>query len=200
MIRAFIAVPMPPEVVRAATDMRTRCSKIRGAVRWVAPEKIHLTLKFLGDMDADRVAPVGKALAGVAAAAGAFRLAAGGLGVFPSVKRPRVLWMGIRGETAPLIVFARQLDDALTGLGFAAERRPFKAHLTLGRFTAKCDPRQLADTLLSAADADAVPFSAGRVILFQSELKPSGAVYTPLAAVPLTGGDEWGSRAPGCHS
>ena len=189
VIRTFIAVPVPPDVVRAAAEARARCGHIRDAVRWVPPERIHITLKFLGDTETDRVAAASALLKRAAAATAPFRLVAGGLGVFPTVKRPRVLWMGITGDTAPLITFARQLDAELTSLGFAAERRPFKAHLTLGRFTAKSDPRRLVDTLLAAAGGAAAAFSAERVVLYQSELTPSGAVYTPLAAVSLTGGD-----------
>ena len=187
MIRAFIAVPVPVDVKRAAESARARCSDIQGSLRWVAPANIHLTLKFLGDVDMSRVAAVTALLADTVSVA-SFALASGGLGVFPSVKRPRVLWMGVAGETARFIDFARLLDARLADLGFAKERRPFRAHLTLGRFKGKTDPKRLAGVLLAAAGTDSVPFEADRVILFQSELKPTGAVHTPLAAYPLTAG------------
>jgi len=187
MIRAFIAVPVPVDVTRAAETARARCSSIEKALRWVAPERIHLTLKFLGDVDMARVAAV-NALLEDAASARPFALTAGGLGVFPSVKRPRVLWMGVTGETARLIDFARLIDARLADLGFEPEKRRFRAHLTLGRFKGKTDPKRLTDVLVSAAGNEGVAFTADRVILFQSELKPTGAVHTPLAAYPLTAG------------
>ncbi len=187
MIRAFIAVPVPVDVIRAAEAARTRCSEMSGGLRWVASERIHLTLKFLGDVDMSRVAAVKTLLAGAVSAA-PFALAVAGLGVFPSVKRPRVLWMGVTGETARLIDFAWRLDARLAALGFAQEKRPFRAHLTLGRFKKKTNPKRLADLLLAAAGTDSVAFVADRLILFQSELKPTGAVHTPLAAYPLTAG------------
>ena len=141
-------------------------------------------------MATDRVGAVSDLLENVAGAAGPFQLKAGGLGVFPTVKRPRVLWMGITGDTAPLIAFARNLDARLAGLGFAEETRPFRAHLTLGRFKAKTDARRLTQILLDAAEIEPAAFSADQVILFKSDLKPSGAVHTPLAAIPLTDGDK----------
>lgn len=184
-IRTFIAVPVPETVRRAAADVRTRCAAIARDLRWVAAERIHLTLKFLGDVDPDQVAVIRRRLAETATA-GPFRLAARGLGVFPTVKRPRVLWMGIAGDTAPLIAFARRLDAALADAGFPPEKRPFRAHLTLGRFKGRTDPRQVADLLVSAAP-ETVRFDADEMVFYQSDLTPSGAVHTPLAAFPLTG-------------
>jgi len=199
-IRAFVALPVPAVVGRVAANARTLCTGIDGVVRWVAPERIHLTVKFLGDMDDGNVPAIHALLTETAAATGPFRLAVGGLGVFPSVKNPRVLWMGITGDTPALVDFARQLDTALTTLGFAAESRPFRAHLTLGRFKAKTDPQQLVDIMASGGEMTAASFLADRVVLYQSELKPSGAVYTPLTEVPLSGGDGASSRPPDRHS
>ena len=133
-IRAFIAVELPPAVREAVEGVvRELRSGIGDGVRWVRPEGVHLTLKFLGDIDAGSVPAVSRAMAQCAASAAPFDLFLEGVGVFPNARRPRVIWIGLGGALEPLLALQHSIDRELEGLGFARERRPFTPHLTLGR-------------------------------------------------------------------
>ena len=133
-IRAFIAVELPPAVREAVEGVvRELRSRAGDGVRWVRPEGVHLNLKFLGDIDADSVPAVSRAMAQCAASAAPFDLFLEGVGVFPNARRPRVIWIGLGGALELLLALQHSIDRELEGLGFARERRPFTPHLTLGR-------------------------------------------------------------------
>ncbi len=118
-----------------------------------------------------------------------FALGTGGVGVFPGIRRPRILWIGLKGDTAPLIAFQQRLESRLEGLGFPLETRPFKAHLTIGRARGPVNPKTLATLMEAVGAAESLPLTADRLILFQSELFPTGPVYTALEKADLTGTD-----------
>ena len=152
-------------------------------VAWVAAENLHVTVKFLGSVEEARLADVIAALRHVAAVS-AFEVEIRGLGAFPSLSRPRVLWAGAPGSPA-FTRLAEGVDQALVALGFPPEARGFTPHVTLGRVR---EPRR-NDALTAALEAaDARPFGplrVERVSLMRSDLSPRGARYTELAAVPL---------------
>ncbi|HXG01903.1 MAG TPA: RNA 2',3'-cyclic phosphodiesterase [Candidatus Binatia bacterium] len=184
-VRAFVAVLLSDEV-RAALAAEIRYLQSRAPdVAWVPPENLHLTLKFLGAVEEERVPLVGRALAAVAARMDAFDLAIAGLGAFPSVTRPRVLWAGISAGAEALACLAGEIEDALAALGFAREERPFAGHVTLGRVRV---PRR--DPVLGEALAAGLRRPFGRTVvdrltLIRSDLSPRGARYTPLDSWPL---------------
>ena len=184
-IRAFIAIPLPRVVIDRARELQSRLRAEGLRLRWVRPRAIHLTLKFLGDIERARIAEIETALAAAAGFTGPLKLAAQGLGVFPGVKRARVLWMGIAGETPALLTLQRHLETGLVPLGFKAEKRRFNAHLTLARAKGRLDPRRLVRCLETLGGFAAVPFEAREIVLFQSALKPDGAVYTRLVSKNL---------------
>lgn len=184
-IRAFIAVPLPRPVIDRARELQARLRETGLRLRMVRPQAIHLTLKFLGDIDRARIAGVETALAATAGSTGPLDLAAKGLGVFPGVRKARVLWMGIAGQTPALLAVQRHLETGLVPLGFKAERRRFNAHLTLARAKGRLDPGKLVRCLESFGGFEAVPFEAREIVLFRSELKPDGAVYTRLVSKNL---------------
>ena len=188
MVRAFLALDPPEEVLREIGRVQSRLKKtVRGDVRWVRPDSIHLTLKFLGDIREESVKSI-SALAGKAAVEVApFELAIGGAGVFPDMKRPRVIWLGMDGETERLAIFQNGLERALAEIGFPAEARPFRPHLTLGRIRSPKGLGGLAEALKQAeTDAD-TRFTASGLCLLKSDLTPQGAIYTRLAVYPFTG-------------
>jgi 2'-5' RNA ligase len=157
-------------------------------VVWVAPENFHLTLKFLGGIDTGRVPDVDKALADAVAGRSPFQLTLRGLGAFPSVGRPRIIWAGIADGAAELAAVAARVDHALVPLGFPAEERPFSAHVTLGRVrTPRRNPR-LSQALSAAADVELITVPVARVSLMRSDLSPRGARYSELAGHPLGAG------------
>jgi 2'-5' RNA ligase len=105
--------------------------------------------------------------------------------VFPGIKRPRVIWTGVSGQVNQLFGLQKRLEDNLDGLGFPKENRPFKVHLTFGRVKNRLDPKRLGDALSEFSGFESAEFVADRVILYKSDLKPAGAVYTKLVEAVL---------------
>ena len=190
-IRAFIAIELSDDAKRALTALiqSLRGRRIDG-LRLVRPEGIHLTLKFLGDIDASRVPRIADALAVVSARHTPFRLTLAEPGFFPNADRARVLWIGVGGDMHQLRQLQRDVDETLAALGFAAEKRPFNPHLTIARMrdsAARADRRRAADAIAAYPLPDGIAISANAVSLMQSELRPGGAVYTRIAHAPLSG-------------
>lgn len=154
-------------------------------IRWVRPRGIHLTLKFLGDIDRKDLDPLGVALTKVAEGVRAFTLRGAGLGVFPDAHRPRVIWVGLAGDVRDLLTLQGRLEAHLAPLGHARERRPFRGHLTLGRVKGRLDTPCLIKHLEALKDFCTDPFVVRSIVLFQSTLRPQGALYTRLAEARL---------------
>ena len=188
IIRAFIAVPLSDEVKSGLADVaRTLAASIpRGAVRWVRPEQIHLTLWFLGDTPTDQLAAVQRGMDVAAESNLPFTLHLGDLGCFPSFQRPRVIWIGLAGEEGRLASLKVALDAQLLALGRIPENKPFRAHLTLGRVKDERDVRGVEWT--AEIPHLAVPITT--LHLIESQLRPDGPVYTIRHTSPLTGGSK----------
>lgn len=180
MPRLFVAVPFPGSLWDKFVDVRARFAG--EALKWVPAENLHLTLKFLGDVQDDRL-PAACAATRRAASGPAFDVAWEGLGVFPSARRPDVVWVGAGAGRAPLERLAARVEAAFVEAGFAPESRPFHAHLTLARVKRG---RPLEG--LEASDWAAAKFGADAVreiALMRSDLRPSGPVYQAVDVVPL---------------
>ena len=175
-IRAFIAVDLPPAVKRALAGVATTLGGRvpRGAVRWVRPEQMHLTLRFLADTPVDRLPALAAALDALAAGHAPFTLHMTDVGCFPNARRPRVVWVGLGGEEAKLLALVTALEAALRPLGWPPEDKPFRAHLTLGRVK---DERATQGVDWSA-DVPALEVPVTAVHLIESQLRPDGSVYT----------------------
>jgi 2'-5' RNA ligase len=157
-------------------------------VVWVAPANFHLTMKFLGAVEPQRVADVDRALGDAVTGLSAFDLALRGLGAFPTVAKPRIIWAGVADGAAELSAIAARVERALSPLGFPAEARPFSAHVTLGRVrTPRRNPR-LAAALAASGDVELARVPVARVSLMRSELSPRGARYSELAGHALAAG------------
>lgn len=155
---------------------------------WVAPDNLHVTLKFLGSVAPDRLDAIIEAVGRVARAAAPFAVVVQGLGAFPTPARARVIWAGITAGATELAVLAARVEEALAPLGFDRETRAFSAHVTLGRVRApRRDPR-LVCALERAGSAEFGRFEVDRLWLMRSELSPLGARYTPLESWPLGSG------------
>jgi RNA 2',3'-cyclic 3'-phosphodiesterase len=155
------------------------------AVKWVAAPALHITLKFLGECDERQVDTLTAALSGLGERHAPIDIYLTEIGAFPNFRRPRVVWVGMTGENR-LRALARDIDQALAPLGFAAETRAFQAHLTLGRVRAEMTP---ADSAALAAEARTFrpvgAFTVQTVDLMRSELGAGGSRYSVMAAVPL---------------
>ncbi len=185
-MRTFLAIALPPAVSRNIEAIQNRLKRrLQGDIRWVRPAGIHLTLKFFGEVVPEAVEKIATAVAGPAAATAPFVLEARGLGAFPDVTRPRVIWLGVAGETGALLSLQRNLEQALSGAGFPREERPFRAHLTLGRVKVPKGILGLVQAVETGGDEGAGKIPVGEVTLFKSELTPRGAIYARLAAFPL---------------
>ncbi len=186
-IRAFIAIDMPDDVTAALNRLQQELKSLRLNVRWVRPENIHLTLKFLGDIKPADIETIGEAMADAVEGRPPFMLTLSGIGFFPGVNRPRVIWVGLGGETRHLTDLQTHLADRLAAVGFPREKRSYQAHLTLGRIRQAKRSGQFKPVLQQFSDWGDREFSADRIGLLRSDLKPSGAVYTVLKQVKLSG-------------
>jgi RNA 2',3'-cyclic 3'-phosphodiesterase len=184
LIRAFIAVEIDPQVIgRISSAIDQLRSQIFG-VRWAAAENFHLTLRFLGDVEEARIDAIGAALEDHLHLFPRFSINAKGLGVFPDMRRPRVLWVGLAASELASLV--SELQSTLERFGFAAETRSFTPHLTIGRWR-QIDraPKSLGPSLESWKDYPFGATNVDEVILFQSLLNSKGAVHTRLRTVTL---------------
>lgn len=184
MIRAFIAIEIDPQLVReistAVTDLKPRIA----GIRWVSQTNFHLTLKFLGDIEENKIEPIAQALELALRPFPRFTINAKGLGVFPDLRRPRVLWIGLEGKK--LLELASKVETALDPLGFLPEKRGFQPHLTIGRWRQfDRSSSKFADELEKWQGHEFGESTVAKVIFFQSELKREGAIYRPLKVVTL---------------
>lgn len=183
-MRAFIAIDISDEQ-KAALDRIEAHLKYAGAdVKWVKPENIHLTLKFLGEITEEKASQVRASLDQIAAGMKSFQVTIKDIGAFPKIEHPRVVWAGLDKGASETAALAGRIDEALARLGFAREERPFSPHLTIGRVRSPLNKAKLAEKISSASakqDLSAVsPHAVSSVILFKSTLTPHGSIYTKL--------------------
>jgi 2'-5' RNA ligase len=193
-MRLFVAVDLDERVRGAAAacgrDLRDQVESGRrrlapAGASWVAPQNMHLTLRFLGEVDEERAAQLSRSIAQPFETA-PFELALGGLGLFPPAGRPRVLWIGVSEGAAQVAEVYREVERRLDLLGFEREERPFRAHLTLARF------REPASIEVRTLVGQGMGAEAGRclvrdVVLYESRLSPKGPTYNALAHGRLGG-------------
>ncbi|HZY44480.1 MAG TPA: RNA 2',3'-cyclic phosphodiesterase [Anaerolineae bacterium] len=191
-IRTFIAIELPQAILDQLSEIQARLkSAVPGhAMRWVKPDSIHLTLKFLGQTPDDQIGLITSSMKAGLAGHPAFTLEISGAGCYPTVQRPRVIWIGVHEDQNAKHLSAVQhaVESSIAPLGYPTERRDFSPHLTLGRVSHEVQPADLKK-IGAAIGANAVGllgrFEVIQVALIRSDLKPHGAVYTILARAPL---------------
>ena len=189
VIRAFIAIDLTPEIIQHLEQVSVQLKKrLEGVpVRWVPVDNIHLTLKFLGDVSLANVEMLKKILQTEVDAHHAFEISVGGLGAFPSPRRPRVVWVGVEAPTE-LTVVQNGVENAMARLGYAREERPFSPHLTLGRVSRNAvgrDERLIGESIEAIKLGFLGVARVNEVHLYKSDLHPNGAVYTRLFTASL---------------
>jgi len=188
--RLFVAVELPGPALQALEQLQRELQRqVPRGLRWVRPEGIHLTLKFLGETPRERVPAINDALAAAVRGVGPHELLLGAMGTFGSRGSPRVLWVDLDGDTETLETLQRRADRALDAIGFPAEKRPFAAHLTLARVREE-SAREVAEPLAQAVRSVSVPqprIPVQAISLILSKLGPGGAQYTRLDSWPLAG-------------
>lgn len=188
LLRAFIASDIPPEIKQAISSQTTSLRKESGrAVRWVTPENIHLTLKFLGEVSASNLELLAQALRAECAQTTSFTVSVEGLGCFPNPRRPRILWVGLTAPPA-LNRLQHQVEAIAARLGYPPEDKPFSPHLTIGRVREQASPAELQSLrilLEQTTVASLGTFTIQEIHLYKSDLKPEGPIYTRLATARM---------------
>lgn len=188
--RLFVALSPDPatrsRLAAAAAALRAALGPAARDLRFVPAASLHLTLRFLGDVEAARIAEVAAAVTAAAAGAPPLALEVRGGGAFPDARRARAAFLAVHGDLGPLGALAAALEDGLVAAGFPAEHRPFRAHLTVARARDRRRPGGLAEALAAAAP-EPIPWLAREVTLFESHLGEGGARHDPLRVAPLGG-------------
>lgn len=184
VIRTFICIEIPESIKSRINELQETLRQIEAQVSWTKPSNIHLTLKFLGGVEASRIERVSKALERAANGISPFRVEVSDAGCFPSPRSPRVLWVGFSNIPDGLKQIHRNIEDQLAREGFEREKRTFSPHLTIGRIRTPSNAARVADALI-AAGFEPEAFTATEVILMRSDLKPSGSIYTSQAVIHL---------------
>jgi len=187
-LRSFIAIELPESTQSVLSDIQKEFKKSDVDVRWVRPENIHLTLKFLGTIEESMVRTITDVLQKASASHGMFPLTLAGVGVFPGVRSPRVVWVGTK-ESDVLTGIQRDIEEGLSSLGFEREKRTYTAHLTLGRFKSERGKHVLMELLETYREREFGSFDVRTLSLMKSELGPTGAKYTRMAEFRLSKGN-----------
>ena len=180
-IRTFVALELGPEMRQAIAQLVGRLGPRVSRARWVRPENVHLTLRFLGSSSPEQIEGLQPALAEAARACGPTDAPVAGLGTFPERGRPRLLWLGI-ALPGPILALQAACEDAAVTAGFPPETRPFRPHLTLARFRERVPRPDLPPADLGAARLETL-------VLFRSDLRHGGAVYSALHRLALGGAE-----------
>jgi len=183
-MRTFIAVDLPQEIKQKIDAVSASLKKQGGRVSWVRAANLHLTMKFLGEIDDGLLPDLKRALQQQISQIPRFQFSLKDLGAFPNLHKPRVIWIGIDSGVEELTDLAIKVDEATHSLGFEKENRPFSAHLTIARVK---DPRTVTDLIAEVQNSlfESEPIPADEVIIMKSQLTPHGAIYTPLERIKL---------------
>jgi 2'-5' RNA ligase len=184
-IRSFIAIEVPQALKSRMDELQQELRRAEADVKWVRPEGIHLTLKFLGSIRQEDVERISQSISPAIAGWKPFEVRVQGMGCFPNPRNPRVVWLGMDRGKEILTALQQAVEKKMAELSFPPEGRPFSPHLTLGRVRSSRGKRELAQAIEKHRGAEVGTFQAREVFLFRSELRPSGAVYTKLREFPM---------------
>ena len=188
-IRSFIAIELPRELRLGLSQLQSRLKQAgQPGIKWVDPNGIHLTLKFLGNIAAARTGEITGAIEQAARGIAPFQLGLGEMGAFPSLSRVQVIWVGIGGEVTKLSQLQKNLESSLAPLGFTPESRPFTPHLTLARLRQRVptgDGKDLGQLIAATRPETTYTFKVNAINLIRSQLTREGATYSRLSAVGL---------------
>ncbi|HBQ38923.1 MAG TPA: RNA 2',3'-cyclic phosphodiesterase [Candidatus Omnitrophica bacterium] len=185
-MRAFLAVELPADIRRSLADLQSQLAKTRADVKWTEEENLHITMRFLGEITGPQRQGLEEMLRRAASRHHATTVQLDGLGAFPSVDSPRVLWVGIREGQEELTKIAQEIEQGVTALGLPKEDHQFSAHVTLGRVRSPKHRAQLVAAMRAVTWTRPEPFMATHLTLFQSTLTSAGARYTPLVKFPYS--------------
>lgn len=181
VIRSFLAFKLPPDIKREVQLILEDVRRSDLNAKWVKVDNIHLTVVFMGDIREEDVPAIREEIKGASLGSGPFNISLKGMGVFPNARRPRVLWLGLDGEIERISSLRDRLQEQLQPFGIKKEKRPFRPHLTLGRFRKPGrGGSRLGDIISQYKDLEGPICPLEELILFKSELRSQGAIYTKL--------------------
>jgi len=184
-IRSFIAIELSPTIKAHIEEIQNKLKSSTSDVRWVRPEGMHLTLKFLGNIEEEKISALSDVVTQCTSDITSFSLTVHTLGAFPNEKNPKVIWVAASDDSGNLSTLQQTLEYRLSTMGFKVEKRAFSPHLTLGRLKSPKGKKELCNNLSDHKQLECGTFEAREVCLFKSELKPRGAIYTKLKVFPL---------------
>lgn len=182
-VRTFVCLQLPAFARDRLASIQQRLRESGAQVGWVKPHNIHLTLKFLGSVPAERLQEVVRAVQRAAVPAPPIALELTVLGCFPDRQAPRVVWVGLKQRPEELKKLQQRVERELVAIGFPAESRPFSPHFTLGRVRSNRNIRKLV-AAMQAERLEPLRFQAVEVVVMASRLHASGALYTPVSRIP----------------
>lgn len=184
-IRIFIAIKLTPEILSNISKLQEELKKTSAQVKWVKPENIHLTLKFLGHITLEKLEKVKTFTREALRPFAPFEISVSGLGAFPRIKYPRVIWVGIDEGKEELKRIAFSIEENLAKISFTKEKRPFSPHLTLGRMKSLKGRERLIEALAKLMTSNLGNMKVTKLSIMKSELRPPGPVYTTLEEIVL---------------
>jgi 2'-5' RNA ligase len=184
LLRCFIAIEIPETIKKSIAAIIDNLKKSDSEVKWVSEENIHITLQFLGETEESLIPDIKGALYKILAPYSPFYIKIADVGCFPSGRRPRVIWVGIK-ESQSLINLYKDVSNEMVKFGYQKEERGFTPHVTIGRVKSNRNMRELLSGLDELKVTDFPDFEAQNIKLMKSELKPSGAKYYSLAEIPF---------------
>ena len=187
LIRAFLAIDLPMEIKERLAGQIGDLSPGTSGIKWVDARQIHLTLKFFGSISTEMLDKIKESTQDVTIKNKPFSLTIKGVGGFPHIRRPRIIWAGINGDLGLLLKLVAELEIAYNQIGIAKEDRSFHPHLTLGRNKTNQPNEKLFQRLSGWVEEESEPFGVEEIILYKSVLKPSGPVYNKIYSFPLIG-------------
>ena len=185
-IRSFVAIELSPDTKAQIKELQDELKASTADVRWVRTEGMHLTLKFLGEIQEEKIPEIADVLKQCSGETGRFNLTIHSLGAFPNETNPKVIWIGVEDDSGRLRTAQQSIEKGLAAMGFKEEKRSFTPHLTLGRLKSPKGRRAVGQRLEASRDCDCGISVVKEICLFKSDLKPSGAVYTKLKTFALS--------------
>ena len=186
-IRCFIAIEIPETFQTPLTSAQEELRKYISGASWVKRGNIHLTLKFLGDVVPNQISVIKNSIEQVTDTRLPFSMELGGIGAFPNLSRPRVIWAGVKTGADQVAAIAREIDDGLSRHAFERDEKPFRPHITLARLKRRINLDPFVDVFRQYDTINGATMVVNQVQIIQSQLRPSGTIYTPLETCYFNG-------------
>ncbi len=186
-MRTFIAIELPAEIKDYLSQLQGELKACGADVKWVEPKNIHLTLKFLGEIDDDKLGKITKIIQDATSEKSKFQVRISSLGAFPKIEFPRVIWVGVDSGDKETKQIAKELEEKIARIGIPKEERAFSCHITIGRLKTPLNREKLVQALKDKTELGGknLEFEVNKITLFKSTLTPKGPIYEALKETSL---------------